>query len=289
METALRIMLGALLLGACGAKLRDRPALVARLADHRIPGPARAPVAAALLLAEGGLGVLLLAGVAPHAVAIAAMVLFVGFAAAFLRLRLAGAARAPCGCFGGRAERSTVALALRAAGLAGVAAYLAAGAPTPSGIGGFEALWIVVIALAGVVFALLVLVLALYRQVGVLSLRLGPRVALELEDEGPPLGTPAPALRGLARRGPELVSFASASCRLCAELAPGLRALAREGTPLHELQEHADSDAFARWKVPGTPYVVYVEDGIVAAKGLVNTLEQVDGLMATGVARRRAA
>jgi len=41
-------------------------------------------------------------------------------------------------------------LALRAAGLAGVAAYLAAGAPTPSGIGGFEALWVVVIALAGV-------------------------------------------------------------------------------------------------------------------------------------------
>jgi hypothetical protein len=65
--------------------------------------------------------------------------------------------------------------------------------------------------------------------------------------------------------------------------------MAREGLELHELVEDADADVFARWGVPGAPYVVYVEDGVVAAKGLVNTLEQVDGVIATGVARRRAA
>jgi hypothetical protein len=34
---------------------------------------------------------------------------------------------------------------------------------------------------------------------------------------------------------------------------------------------------------------VHVIDGVVAAKGLVNTLEQLDGLVATGRARREHA
>jgi hypothetical protein len=35
--------------------------------------------------------------------------------------------------------------------------------------------------------------------------------------------------------------------------------------------------------------VVYVVDGIVAAKGLVDSLEQLDGLLAVATARRRDA
>ena len=46
-------------------------------------------------------------------------------------------------------------------------------------------LWIIVV-------ALIVLVVALARQIGTLHLRLGPRGALEMDDEGPPIGD-APA------------------------------------------------------------------------------------------------
>ena len=43
------------------------------------------------------------------------------------------------------------------------------------------------------VFALCVVVVALARQIGTLHLRLGPRGALDLEDEGPVVGRPPPA------------------------------------------------------------------------------------------------
>ena len=94
------------------------------------------------------------------------------------------------------------------------------------------------------------LVLALFRQVGVLEARLGPRAALELAEEGPPLGRPAPPLLALERTGPELVSFASPGCRLCAEIAPALRALERDGLTVHAVNEGRDAEAFAAYAVP---------------------------------------
>lgn len=288
MDLALRLILAAILVGAALAKMRDLPGAAARLAAHGVSERVRRALVGALVAAEAGLGVLLASGVVQTPAAVAAAALFSVFALAFVRLRLRGSVRAACGCFGSARERGTLVVAARAALLAAAASYLAVGAPAPEA-GGNGPLSIAMGVLGGVVLALAVLVLALYRQVGVLSLRLGPRMALELEDEGPPLARAAPALRGLARSGPELVAFASPSCRLCAELAPGLRALARDGLTLHEIREDVHADVFARWGVPGTPYVVYVEDGVVAAKGLVNTLEQVDGVLATGMARRRAA
>ena len=44
---------------------------------------------------------------------------------------------------------------------------------------------------------LLLLVLALYRQVGVLERRLGPRSALEIAEEGPPFGERIPHIDGV--------------------------------------------------------------------------------------------
>ena len=44
------------------------------------------------------------------------------------------------------------------------------------------------IVLWGLVIALAVIVVALARQIGMLHLRLGPRGALVIDDEGPPLG-----------------------------------------------------------------------------------------------------
>ena len=48
-------------------------------------------------------------------------------------------------------------------------------------------------------------------------------------------------------------------------------------------------EIFSDFRVPGTPFVVYVADGLVAAKGLVNTLEQIEELVEMGEGRVRAA
>jgi hypothetical protein len=49
--------------------------------------------------------------------------------------------------------------------------------------------------------------------------------------------------------------------------------------------EEEAPETFARWRVPGTPFAVHVVDGKVAAKGTVNTLEQLDSLLAAGRGR----
>jgi hypothetical protein len=289
-ELALRIVLAIVLLWAAAAKLRDMPRFAEAVAGHGVPERLRRPVAWGVVATETALGVLVLIGPTARVAALAAWALGLVFAASLVRLRLRGARRAPCGCFGAARERPIGLLAARALGLAAlgglVASGVAADVPAPSR----DALVVAALAVLAVVVAVLVvLVLALYRQVGVLQARLGPAAALELADEGPPLGATAPALAGLARSGPELVAFRSPGCRLCAEIEPALRALERDGLRVHAVAEDESTDAFRRYRVPGTPYVAYLEDGVVAAKGLVNTLEQIEELIATGRERARAA
>src|SRR5918994_1073882 len=285
--TIAQIAVGVVFLWAAAAKLLRWRDLPDWLAAYGTPRRAAAPLAAALMVAEATVGTLLLAG-APGA-PFAALGLAAIFVAALAQARLRGVKRLRCGCFGGGVKRTTI-LLLRAVGfaaLAGIAAF-AGGVDlaAPSG----EALIAValgVLAVAVVVLGLLVL--ALYRQVGVLTLRLGPRVALELAEEGPGVGEPAPALEGVLLRGSELVVFASANCRLCRQPAPGISALAREGLAVRVVEEELEPDVFERWNVPGTPFVVHLVDGLVAAKGTVNTLEEVDGLLAIGAGRVHAA
>jgi len=196
--------------------------------------------------------------------------------------RAHGAARVPCNCFGAGPERPTGLLISRALALAALAAVVAVAPPTPSR----DALLVAAVAVLSLaVAALAVLVLALYRQVGVLALRIAPRHALELAEEGPELGADAPQLDRLTREGEELVAFLGAGCRVCHELEPSLRALAREGLPVHLVYDVEDSAALERWEVPGTPFVVAVIDGRVAAKGTVNTLEEIEGVVALARAR----
>jgi hypothetical protein len=76
---------------------------------------------------------------------------------------------------------------------------------------------------------------------------------------------------------------------LCRELAPGFRALTREGLLVRGVDEDAEPEAFARYRVPGTPYIVHTVDGVVMAKGLVNTLEQVEDLVGVGLERAQHA
>jgi methylamine dehydrogenase accessory protein MauD len=174
-------------------------------------------------------------------------------------------------------------------------------------VASYVVLWILVISLA-------ILVLALARQIGTLHLRLGPRGALELDDEGPELGeAPEPAdletIDGASVTvggpgEPQLVLFVSPGCPVCREVVPSLPVAARAGgmSPRvvadveDERVEHAywtsaapvvRSPSLAEaYAVPGTPYAVVLDAvGVVRAKGTVNNLEQIEGLIDT--ARRR--
>jgi hypothetical protein len=282
LDTLLRLAVAAILLWAAVSKLATRPS-GKWLGSIGVPASLRSAVFAAVAVVEGAVAVLLIAGV--EEAAYAAVVLGIVFVATLAAARARGIHRLQCGCFGAK-ERSVDLVLARAVGFTALAALAAAQPATPSR----DTLILIMLAvLALAVLALGGLVLALYRQVGVLTLRLGPGVALEVAEEGPPVGDEAPALDGLARLGSELAVFFSSDCRLCRSLAPGVRALAREGLPVQVVYEEEAPDAFERWRVPGTPFAVHVVDGKVAAKGTVNTLEQLDGLLAAGQGRAHLA
>jgi hypothetical protein len=151
----------------------------------------------------------------------------------------------------------------------------------------FVVQWVLLVVIA-------VVVVALARQVGTLHLRLGPRGALEIDTEGPALGeapTPGPAVVADGSRvilggpGPRrLVLVSSPTCGVCKEVAPVVpRAAAAMGfaaVVVHDPTVERD------WDVPGTPFVVVLDEaGVVRAKGTVNNLEQVEGLLDSAVRR----
>src|SRR5690606_21521078 len=114
------------------------------------------------------------------------------------------------------------------------------------------------VAIAGLTVA----VLALAREIGVLRMALGPQQALEIPDEGPPLGAPSPVLaaRALGERDGApgvrlaLAVFTSEGCRLCQATAPAVAMLAREpDLAVVVLDEVRDADAWAAADVPGSP------------------------------------
>lgn len=177
--------------------------------------------------------------------------------------------------------------------------------------------WLVsYVILWALVIGLSFLVLALARQIGVLHMRLGPRGALEIDEEGPPLGeAPEPfearTLDGddITIGGPgdhQLLLFVSPACPVCKQVLPSLVPAARaarmkpvaivdvDEAPARRAYAHGSSgvslvaspEAARRYDVPGTPYaVIFDAVGIVRAKGTVNSLEQIEGLVDT--ARRR--
>jgi methylamine dehydrogenase accessory protein MauD len=173
----------------------------------------------------------------------------------------------------------------------------------------YVVLWALVLALAA-------LVVGLARQIGSLHLRLGPRGALELDDEGPPLGSIPEAADleaadgdRLTVGGPgaaEFLLFVSLDCTICEQVLPAVGALASEGSFAPRVVvdgsgEEAEMLAARRrlrapvlaspelargYGVPGTPYAVVLDElGVVRAKGTVNNLEQVEGLVRTADAR----
>ncbi len=279
-DLPIAILLGCVFLTAGVGKLIRVDRFRASLSSYRLAA-ARPLLAWLVPIAEIAIGGALVAGVA--AAGWAALALLAAFSLALAVEVANGSEPADCGCMvPGTGLSARMALARN--GLLAVAAAAAAIGVRPRlgeafWLAAFAALWLLVAALAALVFAL-------YRQVGVLHLRLGPRGAFEHEAESLPLGDRAP--EGTAGC---LVVFTSPSCPVCAQIVPGLRAIGRD----HELvvlHAQEDDDAGRRlhlaFEVPGTPYAVYVgEDGVVRAKGAVNTLEQLESVVVTGRSRER--
>jgi len=175
----------------------------------------------------------------------------------------------------------------------------------------YAVLWALVVVLC-------IVVVALARQIGTLHLRLGPRGALEIDDEGPVLGeAPEPVAttdlggREVVLGGPgeaQLLLFVSPGCRLCEQVLPATSALAGRGRLAPYVVTDVDTEeagsafgarrlhapviaslrAAETYSVPGTPYVVVLDElGVVTAKGTVNNLEQMEGLVDTAVTRAR--
>ncbi len=169
-------------------------------------------------------------------------------------------------------------------------------------------LWIVVIVLAGVVFALT-------RQIGVLYERVAPAGAL-MTGRGVTVGEEAPVVRADRLDGASemigaasadgrstLVFFLSTTCPVCKTLLPALASMAAsEASHLRIVlasdgprAEHADFvrrerlDAFAyvlstqlgmTWQVAKLPYAVLLDAaGIVRAHGIVNSREHLESLV----------
>lgn len=167
-------------------------------------------------------------------------------------------------------------------------------------------LWIAVLALA-------VLVWALSRQVGVLFERVAPMGAL-VTDAGPPIGHASPQFElrtlqgGMARIGgtqerATLIFFLAPTCPVCKKLLPVLRSVVRdEGRRLQLVlasdgaaNEHREfvnreqlddlpyvlsQELGMTFRVNRLPYAVLLDpQGLVSAKGLVNSREQLDSLL----------
>jgi methylamine dehydrogenase accessory protein MauD len=176
-----------------------------------------------------------------------------------------------------------------------------------------DALTVSVVLLWAAVIALGVLVWALSRQVGVLFERVAPMGAL-VTDAGPAVGEASPSFTlagiqsesvtiGGASARPTLLFFLSPSCPVCKKLLPVLKALQRDeqralSIVLASDGEQAEHLQFVRaqglekmpyvlstdlgmgYRVSRLPYAVLLDaQGVVAAKGLVNSREQLDSLL----------
>ena len=147
------------------------------------------------------------------------------------------------------------------------------------------------LALAAVA-ALAVAVLALAREVGVLRLSAGSRGALEIPEEGPPVGT-AQAWAAAVARGPRtalrLAVFSSEGCPLCAAVAPAVEHVAADPLlAVRVFDEHDDAPIWDAAGVPGSPYAIALSgEGVALAKGTFNSLDQLESVLATARLRER--
>jgi thiol-disulfide isomerase/thioredoxin len=138
-------------------------------------------------------------------------------------------------------------------------------------------LWIAVIVLGFTVVALL-------RQIGVLHTRVAP-MGVHFAGEGPDRDSVAPdaAIHDYSTTPVTLIAFTSPTCELCATLVPQLRHMATtyDELELRTVSSATEETVFSAFKVRSTPYLVAVDNsGIVKSRGVANTLDQVEEMLA---------
>jgi methylamine dehydrogenase accessory protein MauD len=169
-------------------------------------------------------------------------------------------------------------------------------------------LWLVIVAMGVVIFALA-------RQIGVLHERVAPMGAL-MTDHGIQVGQPAPVMKLMDIRGHPIVLggrsprdrhtlllFVSPTCPVCKKLLPAARSFARREQRHLDIVLIGDGDRpdqermIREHRLEDIPYVISTEvgltyqvgklpysvllgsDGTVRAKGLVNSREHLESLM----------
>ncbi len=143
-------------------------------------------------------------------------------------------------------------------------------------------LWLAVLVLG-------VTVVALLRQIGVLHLRVAP-MGVHFAGEGPELDQPAPIIDLEVDYGESdltLLAFTSPTCEICASLKPDLQRL--EGhydeMSLRFIGHEDDPRSFAEFNVRSTPYLVAIDGaGVVRSRGVANTIDQVEEMLAEVIA-----
>ncbi len=138
-------------------------------------------------------------------------------------------------------------------------------------------LWVTVLALGFSVVALL-------RQIGVLHTRIAP-MGVHFAGEGPELDQPAPMMPTVDYSASPytLLAFTSPTCEICATLKPALQRLSKgyAEIDLNIVDHDTDASTFADFKVRSTPYLIAIDaDGIVRSRGVANTLDQVEEMLA---------
>jgi hypothetical protein len=270
------IVLAALLIVAAALKLRAFSSSASALETYAVPTALRRPAMVAVIALELAIAGALVAGVSTAAYAGAALLLV--FAAATGVALLRGRRGAPCGCFGAHSRVGPGALVRDLV----LAAAFVAVPSLPDGAPGTTGWLVLALVLAFTcIAALAAAVLALAREVGLLRLRLGPELALDVAGEGPPLGSQV-ELGRVVETATTLAVFSSEGCRLCRALQPSLAAFAREpAISLLVFDEVRDADVWRRLNVPGSPYAVVVDElGEVRAKGTFNTHGQLEAIVA---------
>ena len=225
LEMGVRLLLGAVLIGAAVAKLANPNAGRAALAGFGFATPAARSVAFwSLLVVELGLAAGVIAG-STEAAWLGAAVMLV-FALTMAGAILRGRAGEPCGCFGAKSRIGWPGVGrnlLLAAGFAAVAVLDSQTLTTDQWLG------LGLIAALAASAALGLVSLALAREIGLLRMRVGPAAALEIPSEGPEVGSRPEvigAIDGSSDAELALAVFTSVGCHVCEALRPAIDSIA---------------------------------------------------------------